>query len=456
MMLKLEDIRSNAGMATGADVDIAGLEIISDRSDASSISSTASSHQQLTSTAVNTDAARPLTPEIIDEPLKNLSISETSSPKRKRRGPPPNRLQSLPSVPSRSINGANSSQHSSTSTNSFPSDGLLTPAQKNALQSLSSMFPAYTASELERVAKPHHFDVQKTADTILRNGIPSELSSKSSGPSTPWSSVASGSESARENDPVIVELRRLFPDAYHEDVYHAAVDGEWNTEKAASVLLDLMEKRKANSKYVVMGTTIVSGTNYSWSEPPRGAPVKSRIRSEGRKPQHDPQYCREMAAMVHEKRRDLFIKAANAFSKGNLTGKGAASYFAQEAQKLASEVQEWNRLAAQGIIEEHRKRVRDPNVIDVHHLTVAEALEYVLEELQQWDRRRRLDMAAGGQVGIAAATTPFVIITGTGRHREAGVGSKLYSAIARRLVVDGWKVRKDHNQDKLFIVGRTF
>lgn len=72
----------------------------------------------------------------------------------------------------------------------------------------------------------------------------------------------------------------------------------------------------------------------------------------------------------------------------------------------------------------------DPYTVDLHDLTVAEAVKYVHEAVNEWYSR---------EGSCARPARPLKIITGAGHHSSQGV-RKLYPACFRSLKKQGWNV----------------
>ncbi|KAJ3034912.1 hypothetical protein HK097_004363, partial [Rhizophlyctis rosea] len=132
-----------------------------------------------------------------------------------------------------------------------------------------------------------------------------------------------------------------------------------------------------------------------------------------------PKELRAMAEELKKERNDAFRRAAKAFRKGDLTGKGSAVYYSQEGRDLAFKISTYNSAAARAVILRNKQRQQhDPYTLDLHELTVAEALEYVTEAVNEWYSR---------EGARASPRRPLKIIAGAGHHTN-GV-RKLYPAV---------------------------
>lgn len=80
----------------------------------------------------------------------------------------------------------------------------------------------------------------------------------------------------------------------------------------------------------------------------------------------------------------------------------------------------------------YRIRQNDDHLLDLHGLTVAEAVELVKEGVNQWWSRSTM---RAGRTKIK----PLSIVTGIGKHSDHGQ-SRLYPAVLGLLTREGWKV----------------
>lgn len=79
-----------------------------------------------------------------------------------------------------------------------------------------------------------------------------------------------------------------------------------------------------------------------------------------------------------------------------------------------------------------RLNQNDDHLLDLHGLTIAEAVELVREGVNQWWSRSTM---RAGRTKIK----PLTIVTGLGRHSDHGQ-SRLYPAVLGLLTREGWKV----------------
>ncbi|KAI8578729.1 hypothetical protein K450DRAFT_245234 [Umbelopsis ramanniana AG] len=149
----------------------------------------------------------------------------------------------------------------------------------------------------------------------------------------------------------------------------------------------------------------------------------------------DPEECRDIAFSLVLQRNEVYRKAADAYrrAKGKTNGEGGiAYYYSDEGRKMDVAAKEWNMRAARAIIRQHRIRQNDDHLLDLHGLTVAEAVELVKEGVNQWWSRSTM---RAGRTKIK----PLSIVTGIGKHSDHGQ-SRLYPAVMGLLTREGWKV----------------
>ncbi|GAB5591961.1 hypothetical protein Unana1_06861 [Umbelopsis nana] len=149
----------------------------------------------------------------------------------------------------------------------------------------------------------------------------------------------------------------------------------------------------------------------------------------------DPEKCRDIAFDLILQRNEAYRKAASAYrrARGKTNGEGGvAFYYSDEGRKMDVAAKEWNMRAARAIIREHRLNQNDDHLLDLHGLTIAEAVELVREGVNQWWSRSTM---RAGRTKIK----PLTIVTGLGRHSDHGQ-SRLYPAVLGLLTREGWKV----------------
>ncbi|KAI1316248.1 hypothetical protein EDD11_010295 [Mortierella claussenii] len=153
----------------------------------------------------------------------------------------------------------------------------------------------------------------------------------------------------------------------------------------------------------------------------------------------DPAWCRERAHEMLEQRNELFRKAAKAYqhSKGKGVGMGGiAAYYADEGKKLDVQGKQWHMRAARAVVQQHRLANNDPNLVDLHGLTIAEAQTVVKEAVTQWFARATMQASR-------VVAKPLKIICGVGSHSKDRI-ARLYPAILSLLMKDGWRCEAEN------------
>ncbi|KAG0297460.1 hypothetical protein BGZ96_006416 [Linnemannia gamsii] len=148
----------------------------------------------------------------------------------------------------------------------------------------------------------------------------------------------------------------------------------------------------------------------------------------------DPVWCRQRAHEILDQRNELFRKAAKAYqaTKGKGAGMGGiAAYYADEGKKLDVQGKQWHMRAARAVVQQHRLDNNDPNLVDLHGLTVSEAQTVVREAVTQWFSRTTMQASR-------IAAKPLRIICGVGSHSKDRI-ARLYPTILSLLQKDGWR-----------------
>lgn len=144
--------------------------------------------------------------------------------------------------------------------------------------------------------------------------------------------------------------------------------------------------------------------------------------------------------------------------KGGDGGRGGiAWHYADEARRLDAKSRAWSLRASQALVEDRRRAaigvVRTPSIstashtaatnsIDLHGVTMHEALSIVREHVTRWYATPT----------TASATPPFRIVTGVGRHSPHQI-AVLRPAIAKMLDREGWRFDVDHHRGIITVRG---
>ncbi|SPO20643.1 uncharacterized protein UTRI_00119 [Ustilago trichophora] len=176
-----------------------------------------------------------------------------------------------------------------------------------------------------------------------------------------------------------------------------------------------------------------------------------------------------LVAEEYRMRRDEALrKAASAWKsqrggvrtggKGGDGGRGGiAWHYADEARRLDAKSRAWSLRASQALVEDRRRAAvgvirpgTQPtathtvasNTIDLHGVTVHEALSIVREQVTRWYARP----------GPGMSPPPFKIVTGVGRHSPHQI-AVLRPAIAKMLDREGWRYEVDHQRGVITVRG---
>ena len=137
------------------------------------------------------------------------------------------------------------------------------------------------------------------------------------------------------------------------------------------------------------------------------------------------QDCVSLALTLRSKRDDAYRSAARTWqAKHSLGNSGVAAYWAEHGRHLEKQARDWELRAARATVDERRRLARSLQTVDLHGLTVAQALTVTQECLNTWWNCMYLPIRCAVHrihslihAGIAP-TSPLLltIITGAGKH----------------------------------------
>ncbi|KAH8104052.1 hypothetical protein BXZ70DRAFT_680630 [Cristinia sonorae] len=132
------------------------------------------------------------------------------------------------------------------------------------------------------------------------------------------------------------------------------------------------------------------------------------------------------ASELMEERNQALREASRAWQRGNTKSRGGevAMFYATKARELSQQAHDENLVAAREMIYQKRQVMPNCTVIDLHGVTVAEAVSVVQSILVE---------------ECPTEAKPLKVITGRGRHSVNGVGV-LAPAVKAALLSDGWNV----------------
>ncbi|BGP17856.1 hypothetical protein JCM10213_008346 [Rhodosporidiobolus nylandii] len=187
--------------------------------------------------------------------------------------------------------------------------------------------------------------------------------------------------------------------------------------------------------------TTISGSRRKSPASASSALPSSLPSSASRTPSYTPQPrvysaddCRRLALEALEKRNAAFREAARAFQRGHGRGvgeRGGATVWAEKGRMYEQERRRWEEEAARRTVGE-RRAITGRDVVDLHGLTLSQALTVVDEACNSWWSASRETLSP----------PPLRIITGVGRHSR-NQRAVLAPAVTRHLDKEGWRWRWD-------------
>lgn len=167
-------------------------------------------------------------------------------------------------------------------------------------------------------------------------------------------------------------------------------------------------------------------------------------------------YYKSLAVEYQQRRNDCLTQASSAWRTSNTRNKSAAFYYADEARRLDLKSRAFNLKASQALVEFRKSNSGEglysgstsaaarPGVVDLHGVTVREALSIVQDELNAW---------WGLPSSSAAAKRSLTIVTGAGKHSPGQV-AVLTPSVAKFLSREGWKADVDRARGVIVVRGR--
>ncbi|PVZ99082.1 hypothetical protein BB558_004906 [Smittium angustum] len=149
----------------------------------------------------------------------------------------------------------------------------------------------------------------------------------------------------------------------------------------------------------------------------------------------DPKICSEYKNVYMKKREYYFQKASSSFRRRNNVGmnSGISAFYAEEGKKCDMKAKMWWMRSAYAFVEQQRMIRKDPYLIDLHGLRLAESVYIVRLELFVW-YGNETEKAPKPRVGCE-------IITGSGTHSDRGI-QVLHPVVGRILGNEGWKFKE--------------
>ncbi|CAG8469451.1 16382_t:CDS:2 [Acaulospora colombiana] len=225
-----------------------------------------------------------------------------------------------------------------------------------------------------------------------------------------------------------------------------------NVETSESRISQKKKNRNNSTKSqsIMRSSFIISSSRFSRDE---------KFSDEEEYSDYDPDHCRKMVNDLTEKRNDAFKQALKSWrnSRNSRNGEGAiASHYSRMGHDYDEEIKKWKMRAARSVVQQRSKAGGDDYLLDLHGLTVNEALTVVRERLRKWYSK---DTTKSGKKDVCVSLIlksisrsstflgnmslrPLKIITGVGNHSPRGI-AKLPDAVSRFLDEHNWIFSRD-------------
>ena len=153
--------------------------------------------------------------------------------------------------------------------------------------------------------------------------------------------------------------------------------------------------------------------------------------------------CRQRAEDYREQRNAVLRQAASAARQHRQGKGGAASVYAEQARHFNTLAQQWQMRAASALVEQRRTESTGSETLDLHGLTVPEALSVVQRCLTRW---QGTPLSEG-----YSRRAPLHIVTGRGIHSHNRL-AVVRPAVQRLVLQQGFAC--DTNSDPGVLVVR--
>ncbi|KAL7420812.1 hypothetical protein Q5752_004765 [Cryptotrichosporon argae] len=177
------------------------------------------------------------------------------------------------------------------------------------------------------------------------------------------------------------------------------------------------------------------------------------------------QECWDRAQAERDRRRTMVLSAGAHYRGSGVGGAGGkrhtgavAGHYAAEARAAMDRARAWELRAARAVVDDQLAR-SGATAIDLHHMTVDEAVELALGAADMWyDRQRQAyygrtaDQASTRAAGFTPPV-PLIVITGLGRH-SAGQKGVLGPAVGNALEEAGWRVGREAGRGYIVVKGK--
>ena len=196
----------------------------------------------------------------------------------------------------------------------------------------------------------------------------------------------------------LIEMQVLFPEKRTSDLRRCLSATSGDLTKAIELfqtLQDLYAKSGTPLAHALLLQDPAAGRNTALaihkSAPPgtSAIPADKRIgvlkqsASFGRSP--SAVECMTLAFTLRDRRDEAYRNAARSWRKQTALGSsGVAAYWADHGRQLDKQARNWDLQGARSLVNERRKHAQAMHVIDLHGLTVSQALTVTQECLNSW------------------------------------------------------------------------
>jgi len=263
-------------------------------------------------------------------------------------------------------------------------------------------------------------------------------------------------DSIEDGEAKVAEMKSLFPDSPASAFRRCLCATSGDVNKAVELVRTLEEvyAREGTplAHGLLLGVTAADKAKNSALHKappiPGGGPnatfaLPKRLPGGGFERPPSSQDCLILANTIRVKRDDAYRSAARTWqAKNQLGNSGVAAYWADHGRQLEKQAREWELRAARATVDERRRQARSLQSVDLHGLTVQQALTVTSECLTAW---------------WASPNGPpsLNIVTGAGKH-SAGQNPVILPAVKKLLERERYDYRFDgdrFHRGSLLVIG---
>ena len=205
-------------------------------------------------------------------------------------------------------------------------------------------------------------------------------------------------DSIEDGEAKVAEMKSLFPDSPASAFRRCLCATSGDVNKAVELVRTLEEvyAREGTplAHGLLLGVTAADKAKNSALHKappiPGGGPnatfaLPKRLPGGGFERPPSSQDCLILANTIRVKRDDAYRSAARTWqAKNQLGNSGVAAYWADHGRQLEKQAREWELRAARATVDERRRQARSLQSVDLHGLTVQQALTVTSECLTAW------------------------------------------------------------------------